>query len=391
MKKALTILGILAAGIAVAVGLGKTSKPPEKKAPVELVPLVEVVVLSAGTVTFEIPSRGTVAPLINTQLSAEVSGQITQLSTNFVAGGLFRAGETLARIDAVVYDAAVKRARAQLEQRRIEFEGVEKLGAKGYRSETELAAAKAALETAKADLTTAERNLDRTRIRAPFDGMVRTRSVDLGQFVNVGTPLGDVFGTEVAEIRLPLSESELSFLRLPTAASLVDGESIEPVPVTLSGTYRGKAASWDAQIVRTEGVVDNQNRVTWAVARLRDPYALDENAKDRAPLPMGTFTNAGIAGITVSDVIKVPQYAVTGNNRLVLVDAENRLRIREADIIRVDSEYAYVLAESIEEDRLVLTSLEAPLNGMRVRTGDIDEGGADASGPMAASDGEATP
>ena len=367
-KAALVISGVIASGIFATVMLMQTREEPEKKEVERLAPLVEVLELTPTLVTFEIPSRGTVTPLIETQLSAEVSGQIVSVSDKFVAGGVFAAGETLARIDAVVYRAAVQRARALLEQRRIEFEGIEKLGAKGYRSETELAGAKAALETAKADLITAERNLDRTRIRAPFAGMVRARSVDIGQFVNVGTALGQVFGTDVAEVRLPLSEREQEFVRLPEASSLVDGASMEPVPVVLTGRYRGKPAEWAAKIVRTEGVVDSANRVTFAVARVNDPYALSDDAAGRAPLPMGTFTNAGISGISVGDVYKVPQQAVRGNDRLLMVDADSKLRVRTADIIRIDDDYAYVLAESVEENLLVLTALEAPLNGATVRT-----------------------
>ncbi|MEM1260998.1 MAG: efflux RND transporter periplasmic adaptor subunit [Pseudomonadota bacterium] len=367
MKNALIIIGILVGAIVLTVLLMGTSKRPDKAEPEKLIPLVEVMELSAETVTFQIPSRGTVTPLIDTQLSAEVSGAVTSVSPNFIAGGVFKQGDALAVIDPVVYRATVKRAEAALKQREIEYEGIKKLGAKGYRSEVELASAEAGLETAKAELVSARRNLERTVIRAPFDGMVRVRSIDIGQFVNIGTPIGQIFGTDVAEIRLPLSESELGFVRLPGAASLVDGESVEPVAVTLRGTYRGKPAEWRAEIVRTEGVVDDSNRVTWAVARIRDPYALADDASDRVPLPIGTFTNAGISGVTVSDIYKVPQYLVRGNDRLLLVDGNNELRIRTADIVRVDTEYAYVLAESIPENVLVLTSLEAPLNGSPVR------------------------
>ncbi|MEL7538237.1 MAG: efflux RND transporter periplasmic adaptor subunit [Pseudomonadota bacterium] len=390
MKKALLIVAILSIGVAAAVLLKSTAKPPEKKEVERLAPLVDVLALNAEAVTFEIPSRGTVTPLINTQLSAEVSGSIVSVSPNFIAGGIFRAGETLAQIDPVVFQAALNRAKATLKQREIEYEGIKKLGTKGYRSETELAAAEAALAAAKADLADAKRNLDKTRIRAPFSGMVREKSVDLGQFVSPGTPLGRVFGTEVAEVRLPLSERELRFVRLPEANTLVNGVTVEPVKVTLTGSYRGKPASWRAEIVRTEGVVDDQNRVTFAVARVNDPYALADDAAGRAPLPIGTFANAGIAGITVNDVIRVPQAAVRGNNQLLMVDDENKLRIREADIIRIDERFAYVLAESLPETKLVMTAIEAPLNGLAVRTqADIDETGDDDQ--LAASDTEKSP
>ena len=118
------------------------------------------------------------------------------------------------RIDPTNYEVAVHRAEATLKQRQIEYDGAEKLRSQGYRAESEYASAAAALAAAEADLVNARRNLERTRISLPYAGMVRSKEADLGQYVNPGTRLGVTFATDYAEVRLPLTDSDLGFIDL---------------------------------------------------------------------------------------------------------------------------------------------------------------------------------
>ena len=219
MRK-LLIFGILAAAIAIAVIMVQMRPEPPKKETVELDPLVEVLVLEHMTANFEINSQGTVLPRTETVLSAEVSGTITSISPKFIAGGVFDKNEVLMRIDPTNYEVAVKQADALVKQREIEYEGAVKLRSQGYRAEAELASAAAALATAEAELVRARRNLERTYIRLPYEGMVRSKETDLGQFVNPGSMLGVVFATDFAEVRLPLTDSDLAFVDLPVATDM---------------------------------------------------------------------------------------------------------------------------------------------------------------------------
>jgi RND family efflux transporter MFP subunit len=368
VKRIFLIVSILVVAIGTAFFLGKTKPPPETKAIEDVNLLVEVMDLDQSTVNFTVTSQGTVRPRTETVLSAEVAGSIVSVSPNFVAGGVFAGDEVLMRIDPANYEVALKQAEALAKQRQIEFDGAQKLRSQGYRAETEYASAAAALASANAELVRAKRNLERTYIRLPYDGMVRAKEADLGQYVNVGSRLGVAFATDFAEVRLPLTESDLAFVDLPQPGQM-SGRDGGP-GATLTARHRGQTSEWSARITRTEGVVDERNRVSYAVARIDDPYALRQGNDTAHPLPMGTFVGALIEGSTVDDIIRVPREALRGNSHLMFIDDENRLRIRQVDILRTDAEYAYISGGAEAGERIILTAIESPVNGMRVRTSD---------------------
>lgn len=366
-KRALLIVGIFAVTIGGAIGLSQLKPPPETKDLSDVDPLVEVLQLQKMSASFQISSQGTVRPRTQTVLSAEISGSIVSISPKFIPGGVFEAGEELLRIDPSNYTVAVDQARATLTQRQIEFDGAEKLRSQGYRAESEYASAAAALAAAKADLVKAEINLERTRIKLPYDGMVRAKEADLGQYVNPGTRLGVTFATDYAEVRLPLTDHDLAFINLPSAADVRTSGDAPGPEVELTAVQKGRNVSWPARIVRTEGVVDETNRVTFAVARIEDPYALDSASGNQSVVPMGTFVAANIDGTRVDGVVRIPRFALRGNNQIVFVDDDNRIRIRDVDILRADAEYAFLSSGAEEGDRIILTTIETPLNGMKVR------------------------
>ena len=370
-KRGLLIIGIFIAAIGGAGVLSQLKPPPEREDAVNVDPLVEVLALIAGDQQFSIASQGTVRPRTETMLSAEISGAIMEISPKFVTGGVFSAGETLLRIDATNYEVAVDRAEATLVQRQIEFDGAEKLRSQGYRAESEYASAAAALAAAEADLVNARRNLERTQISLPYDGMVRSKDADLGQYVNPGTRLGVTFSTNVAEVRLPLTDQDLAFVNLPGADDIRLSGGDDGPHVELSAVQQGESRTWQARIVRTEGVVDEQNRVTYAVARVEDPYRLSGNEDHETALPMGTFVAATVEGVTVKDVVRIPRTALRANNQVMFVDEDNRIRMGNVDIIRADAEYAYLRASSLPADRISMTIIELAINGMTVRTTEV--------------------
>ncbi|MEM6575644.1 MAG: efflux RND transporter periplasmic adaptor subunit [Pseudomonadota bacterium] len=371
--------GILLLAVAIAIGLSAVKSRPERKPQEVLPPLVDVLTLIPETVRFAVASQGTVQPLTQTALSAEVAGSITAMSDRFIAGGTFEQGDVLLRIDPVNYEVTVERARAALRQRTVEYEGASRLREQGYRAEAELASAEAALAAAKADLVAAERNLERSVVRAPYKGIVRSRSAQLGDYVAPGTPLGAIFATDSVEVRLPLPDTELAFVTLP----LVGKEPSDGGPrVELSGSFRGRPASWSARVVRTEGIVDERNRMVFAVARVDDPYGLSEPVAGLTPLPVGTFVRASIDGVSVENVVRIPRILVRNGNQVVFVTDELKLRFRELSFLRTDSEFAYADADQLVERRVLSTRLDAPLNGTQVRTAVPDETMSGSAAPL---------
>ncbi len=370
VKRYVLIASIFVVAIGGAFGLSKMKPPPETKDAADVDLMVDVLPLERTVANFTVRSQGTVRPLTETILSAEISGSIVSISPRFVAGGVFASGEALMRIDPTNYEVAVEQAEALLKQRQIEFNGAEKLKSQGYRAESEWASAAAALASARADLVKARRNLERTFIRLPYDGMVRSKEADIGQYVNPGTRLGLTFATDYAEVRLPLTDQDLAFVDLPSPAHISATGAADGPLVILSAVQRGQVAHWAAQIVRTEGVVDEKTRVTYAVARIDDPYKLHNRSDYDSALPMGTFVAANIEGLIVENVIRIPRSALRGNDQLMFVEDDNRLRIRSVDVLRADAEYAYLRGGAMPGERIVLTSIESPINGMKVRTGD---------------------
>jgi len=364
-KRMLSIAGLLVGAVLVAAALSTLKPEPPKKEIETLDLLVDVLQLEVSSENFEISSKGTVRPRTRTVLSAEVSGSIVSISPKFVAGGLFQSGEVLMRIDPTNYTVAVDRAEALVTQRQIEFDGATKLRSQGYRAEAELASAAAALAAAHAELVNAQRNLERTYIRLPYEGMVLSKDADLGQIVSPGTQIGVTFATNYAEIRLPLTDQDLAFIDIPDTGEITRTGGADGPQVTLSAIQKGRHTEWDAQIVRSEGVVDERSRVTYSVARVVDPYQLHG---DGVPLPIGTFVAARISASNIVDTIRVPRSALRGSDQLLIVDDENKIEIRTVEILRSDAQFAYLSGGAEAGERIAITAIEAPTNGMSVRT-----------------------
>lgn len=368
-----------AGAIAVLLAVTLRHEPPKREIDDRAL-LVDVMRLDSTSAQFTVRSQGTVLPRTRTVLSAEVSGAIVEISPKFIAGGIFQPGEVLMRIDPTDYSVSVKKAEALLKQRQIEFDGAEKLRSQGYRAEAELASAAAALASAEAEVVRAKRNLERTHIQLPYEGMVFSKDADIGQFVNPGTRLGVTFATNYAEVRLPLTDQDLAFVELPDAAEITATGGTNGLAVTLTAVQKGRDEEWQAKVVRSEGVVDEKSRVTYAVAQIDDPYRLHAPG---TPLPVGTFVGAQIKGSAVEGVMRVPRSALRGSDRLLFVDDENKIRIRTVNVVRADAQYAYVAGDELLGQRIAITGIDTPLNGMIVRTTDDPQADGSSSGQVA--------
>ncbi|MEE4219260.1 MAG: efflux RND transporter periplasmic adaptor subunit [Xanthomonadales bacterium] len=364
---------IVIAMIAIAQG-----KRPERKDASNQALVVDTIPARVQSLNFSVVSQGAVEPRTETTLVAEVSGQIVSVSSNFIAGGFFRKGEILLQIDPSDYETALLRAQATLAARKAQLadqtarseqalKDWNNLGRQGEPSDLtlrkpQLAEAKAAVQAAEAELRQAERNLERTRIKVPYDGLVRSKMVDVGQFVSPGTPLGVTFAVDYAEIRLPLSASDLRFLDLPSATRL---DSAHRVPVRLVSSSKEGTREWDAEIVRTEGVVDQKSRVVYAVAEVVDPYGV-LGKSTQTELKMGTFVRAEIQGLRAENVVVLPRSVLLNDNTVLVANRDRELEIRSVEVLRAEPRQVY-LGGGIEEGELVVTtSLDAPIPGTKL-------------------------
>ncbi|MEM1411312.1 MAG: efflux RND transporter periplasmic adaptor subunit [Pseudomonadota bacterium] len=368
-------LSIVAVIVMVTVSSGK--RPPRADTGPAAV-LVEAIPARARSLNFVVESQGPVRPRTETVVVAEVSGKVVSVSPDFVAGGFFRKGEVLLEIDPSDYATAVKRAEASLASRRAQLADEEarskqaikdwnNLGRSGeppalVARQPQLADAKANVLAAQADLEKAQRDLQRTQITVPYDGLVRSKRVDIGQFVSPGTQLGVTFSVDTAEIRLPLSTTDVAFLDLPPSTDLVLADY---PPVSLQASVAGQTKTWEARLIRTEGVIDESSRVLYAVAEVADPYGLlGESRQDE--LRMGTFVRAAIEGRFIENAVVLPRYVLRNDNTVLVANGERELEVRQVSVARAEPDEVY-LTSGVEDGELVITTtLEAPIPGTRL-------------------------
>ncbi|TCT05415.1 multidrug efflux system membrane fusion protein [Tepidamorphus gemmatus] len=160
-------------------------------------------------------------------LRAQTSGLIEDVLVR--QGDPVKAGEVICRIEAGSREAHVLRAEAAVAQAALDFEGASRLQDKGYAAEARVRAAKAALDAARADLHERQLDLARTRIVAPFDGVVETRPAEIGMLLNVGDVCAEVVAHDPMLVVAQVSERDVGKLKpgMPGRARLVTGQTVD--------------------------------------------------------------------------------------------------------------------------------------------------------------------
>jgi len=340
---------------------------------------VEATRVTRGKFDVVVIADGTVSPRTESTLIPEVAGRVIEISPEFREGGFFEEDDVLLRIEPRDYELAlatseaqVAEAKAALEQELALAEVVKndwkELGKPapdlGLRK-PQIAAAEAALQSALAQLERARVDLDRTWIRAPYAGRVLEKSVDVGQFVSVGTVLARIYAVDYAEIRLPLSNRQLEFIDLPERFrdDPTDNPPAGP-PVSIEADIGRTAYQWLGRLVRVEGAIDTRSRELFVVAQVDDPYA--RGPAGRPPLRIGQFVTARIQGRTLEDVFVLPRAALREGDDVLIVDEDSRLQRRTVNVVWSDTDHV-VIDEGLEDgDVVTLTSLSIAAGGTPV-------------------------
>ena len=374
--------GIIIVGAVIVSMVLVMAKPePEKKPIVEIARNVRVVTAHEGRVALSVKTQGTVAAKQAIDLMPQVSGQVVYVSERFVAGGLFKRGDVILRLDPRDYQYAVtstaarvtesqqvllrERAEAALAQTEWDLLG-EGAASDLTLRKPQLADAEAKLEAANANLRVAQLNLERTEIRAPFNGLLTTKMVDFGQFISMGTKVGKLYSTDVLEVRLPMSNKDLSQFDI---AGLRSGTV--QLDVTLTGRFADQESQWKGKIIRTEGLVDIKTRIMYVVAQLRGDQILSLDRK--IPISIGQFVAAEIEGRVYDPVFQLPRMVLRQGNQVLVVDKDNKLQTRRVKVIESNRDYV-VISEGLKEGDIVCKSqLGVGVDGLLVKY-DLDGG-----------------
>ena len=242
-----------------AAGPVAPSRPPE----------VRVQVSMAQPMTNRLILQGQTRADRTVIVKAETDGVISQILVD--NGARVERGETLMKLAIEERQARLLEAKSLQIERRTEYEAAESLKKSGYQAETQLARARAALDAADAAVQVAELELKRTTVGAPFDGIINSRFVEMGDFVGRGDPLAELVDLDPIRVVAQVSERYLGRIEVDKAGEvrLLGGGSLVPAKVT----YVGASASKTTRTFPVEMQVPNSDRriIEGITAELRLP------------------------------------------------------------------------------------------------------------------------
>ncbi|MGQ8366695.1 efflux RND transporter periplasmic adaptor subunit [Glaciecola sp. 1036] len=366
--KTVSFFVIIGAFVGIASGISAAADEAKEKPPVDTRPLISTVPLETTDYSVKLSAHGEVTPLEKTILSAQVSGEILNWNPNFVAGGIVKRGEVLFTIEPDKYEADVLQAEAQvslaeatlteeLARQKVAEQEAKHLARSQvsdlYLRKPQVLSAQAQLKSAQAALRIAKRNLNKTKVVAPYDALVISREVGAGQYVSAGLRVAELNNIETAEIIVPVPGFDRPFLK----DDMTGVTALAKAQGNLEASYR------TGFVDRDLGVLDQNTRMMHLVVQINDPYGLQNNQE---ALKFGSYVEVSFAGKTIENVYQVPQSLVHAN-KLWLVDSENKLQSHKVKIIREEGTFFFVTGDFTQNARLAQNLPEYPQNGMDVR------------------------
>lgn len=375
---AIIICGLLIAGVSFAF------RPTVEKLPItKITPSVQILVANAKTTRIPVVSRGTVIPRTSVTISAQVVGEIIKVSENFVNGGFFKKGDILLEINPLEYQLAIHTAEAKIASAKqllaqskarasqaianLKSLGTKRLKkASAYaRHEPQLAEANANLKAAQANYKIAKLNLKHTSVVAPFDGRITKKHIDLGDYVSTGKSVADIYAVDIAEVRLPLSDRQLTLLDQSWLYQNINKHD-EGTVVNLDVEFLGNHYTWQATIVRSEGLVDQRDRLVYLVAQVKNPYQKNPAKPNRPPLAFGLYVDAIIDGKAFSNIIEIPRTALRNDHQVWLASENNTLELKEVIVLHKGLHSVFISSGLQTGDRVITTPLDIVTNGMKL-------------------------
>ena len=371
-------IGILLGSIVITVVLIRNPTRVSESAP-EIIPIsVRVAEVRSESVQLFIESQGKAQAARQASLSSNVQGPVAWVSPSLEAGAYVKAGEPLLRLELADFETAVARSRATYEQASAEAEfaaadlaRITELAAKRLASESELQNAERAatvtsarLADAEAALEQSELDAERSILRAPFNAVVASRDVELGQFVNRAQSVAVLFDADSVDVRVPLAIRQLGYLDVPMGFR-GEFESVQAPRVELVGSYGGKQYIWEGKLLRTEATIDPNSNTVQSIIRIEQPTA--DLGGETIPLPIGLFVEARIAGKLVEDIISLPRSAIRNNSQVLVVDAENKMYYRDVDIFRLEQDRVLISGGLVPGEKICTSPIQAVVDGMSVR------------------------
>jgi RND family efflux transporter MFP subunit len=370
-------IALVAIALTIYAVLVATAPKAEKKRPPKSAALVEVKTLERSDEIIVLELTGTVTPAEEVMMRARVNGEVIAIAPSFIDGGLLKKGEEAVRIDPVDYELALATAKSALETARFNYKlelGRQDVAKREWEllktdnaTEQEkelalriphLAASKAALEAAEANLLNAELDLQRTTIRAPFNAIVRSRNVNIGSQASLQDVLASLAGTDAYWVLASIPVDRLEWIEIPGSTARI---------LSPSGAVR------EGQVIRLLADLEEKGRMARILIEVNDPLCLQPENADRKPLLIGEYVQTKISGRKLENVYSIPRNALHDNRNIWIAAEDNTLDLREIKVLWRDEQRILIRDGISDGTRLIVSDLTAPVQGMDLNTGDNGE------------------
>jgi RND family efflux transporter MFP subunit len=394
MKRALIIaaragiaVGAIVAGVVVLMGLVASKPEPQHRVSDDRGLLVDTREVEPGSREVTVEAQGLVVPAEQVTIQAEVTGRVTWLNPKLVAGGRLDKGEVLVRIDPRDYKLQVEVAAAEIERARVELElerGRKQVAEREWKilgddsgadgaararalREPQIKAARNMLAAAKSGKRRAQLMVEKTVIRAPFNALVVSESVGAGQLVAPQAPIATLVDTDRFWVQTSVPTAQLAAIAIPG----INAEPGAGARAVVSHDTGAGTIETTGTVVRLLGDLDPAGQMARVIVAIDDPLALGKG--DRQPMLLGSHVQLSIDAGTLSDVIEVPRTALRDGDEVFVMEGEE-LQVRPVEVAWRTDRSVYVAGGLDQGDRVVLSSIAAPVPGMKLRA---DLGGDD--------------
>ncbi len=395
----LVAVAILIGSLALAAFMVSSRPEPERRPAPSPVPFAATAAVEAGEGSIAVHGAGTVRPTAEIGVAAQVSGRVAWVDPGFQSGGRVSEGQPLFRLEDADYRSRVEQARAQVALQRLEllkvteeaevaraqYEQYRQRQAGGgdgggeaanplalWQPQTE--AAEAALARDRAILEQAELDVARTEIRAPFTGVVRSESVDVGQFVATGQEVARLYASDAVEVVVPLSDQEAALL--PGLWELAAGDPDRRIAARVVADYGDDEYAWDGYVDRAEASLDEQTRTIDVIVRVPSPFAAgagsradgeEAEATGGPPLLVGKFVDVELAGVAPERYFKLRRPALRPGNEVWAV-RDGRVTIVPVRVLQRSDGTVFVIGGLDAGQAVVVGGIAFATEGMAVRT-----------------------
>ena len=355
----------------------KNNQVRPTKSSVKVIPQVSVIQAKVGSYQPVIEAFGSAEPKYSLILEAQKSGQIVGLSKQFEVGKKVSAGEILALIKDTSYHASVATQEYEVtsavvalkEELRSAEQALDEWKASGLSGqpssdlvlrEPQISEAKAALLDAKASLKEAEQSLEDTKIKAPFNGLVVTRDVVPGSYVQAGSQIGTLYNTDRMDIKIALSAKD--WAKLPSIEIIQKSRW----PVTLTDVETQN--QWQAYVLSADSHRDSDTRLRTLV------IAVDNPLQQSPALYAGSFIKASLKGAEMDNLWQLPSTAYSQKSQVWYLNQDNTLNTFNTTPIFSANGQIYIqppVSLQNKDQSVLLRPYNSYLQGMKVKT-DLD-------------------